>query len=338
MLSSLLITLREGIEAALIVGIIITYLTKINKSIYIKDIILGIALAILASIGTAWLFARIMGGFNGRSEDIFEGVIMLLAVSILTYMIIWMHHQAKNIAGNIREQVNAYLSHKQIYGLVFLGFISVYREGVETVLFFAALRAVEAASWLGGILGLVLAITLAILFFQTTRHFSLRLFFQFTGIFIILIAAGLFAHGIHDLQEAEVIPIVKEHLFDINPTIIYGETKKIDSFLSQSDWKQKILKRPEGEEELILLQGLIRNNGIYRSKKYKPYKSLIREGWVEVKSPFRLAFHENGIGGSFLKALFGYNGNPSLIEFLAYFLYYLGVYGLIRLSLHRLDQ
>jgi len=265
-------------------------------------------------------------------------VIMLLAVCILTYMIIWMHHQAKNIAGNLRDQVNAYLNHKQIYGLVFLGFISVYREGVETILFFAALQAAEAASWLGGMLGLVLAITLAILFFQTTRHFSLRSFFQFTGLFIILIAAGLFAHGIHDLQKAKVIPTVKEQLFDINPTITYGETKKIESFLSRPDWQQKILKRPEGEEELLLLQGLNRNNGIYRSKKYKPYKSLIREGLVEVKSPFRLVFHENGTGGSFLKALFGYNGNPSLIEFLAYFLYYLGVYGLIRLSLHRLDQ
>jgi len=338
MLSSLLITLREGIEAALIIGIIITYLIKINKSVYIKDIVLGIVLAILASIGTAWLFERIMGGFSGRSEEVFEGVVMLLAVSILTYMIIWMHHQAKNIAGNIREQVNAYLSHKQIYGLVFLGFISVYREGVETVLFFAALRAVEAASWLGGILGLVLAITLALLFFQTTRHFSLRAFFQFTGIFIILIAAGLFSHGIHDLQEAEIIPTVKEHLFDINPTIAYGKTEKTESFLAQPDWQQKVLGSPEGEEKLLLLQGLIRDDGPYRSKKYQPYKSLIREGWVKVKSPVRLAFHEDGIVGSSLKTLFGYNANPSLIGFLSYLLYYLGVYGLIRLSQHRLDQ
>lgn len=338
MLSSLLITLREGIEAALIVGIIITYLTKINKSIYIKDIVLGIAMAILASVGTAWLFERIMGGFSGRSEETFEGVIMLLAVCVLTYMIIWMHHQAKNIAGNLREQVNTYISHKQIYGLVFLGFISVYREGVETVLFFAALRAAETASWLGGVLGLVLAVTLAILFFQTTRHFSLRAFFQFTGLFIILIAAGLFAHGIHELQEAEIIPIVKEHLFDINPTITYGRTKKTEPFLSRPDWRQVILKRPEGEEEVLLLQELIQNNGLYQSKKYKPYKNLIQEGLVEVKSPFRLAFHEKGAIGGFLKALFGYNGNPSLIEFLAYLLYYLGVYGLMRLSQHHLDQ
>ncbi len=337
MLASLLITLREGIEAALIVGIIITYLSKINKSVYIKEVILGIVIAVFASAGTAWLFEKIMGGFRGRSENIFEGVIMLLAVSVLTYMIIWMHHQAKNIAGNLREQINAYITHRQIYGLAFLGFISVYREGVETVLFFAALRAADAASWIGGILGLLIAVILAILFFKTTQHFSLKRFFQLTGLFIILIAAGLFAHGIHELQEAGVIPTVKEHLFDINPTLTYSKTEKMDSFLSQPDWQKKIPGKNQ-EEVFTLIQSLIQNNGTYQSKEYKPYQPLIQEGWVRVESPFRLAFHENGIVGSFLKALFGYNANPSLIELLSYLLYYFGIYGLVRLSRHRLDQ
>ncbi|NOZ64559.1 MAG: hypothetical protein GXO71_06480 [Caldiserica bacterium] len=336
MLASLLITLREGIEAALIVGIIITYLSKINKSAYIKEVVLGIVIAVFASAGTAWLFEKIMGGFSGHSENIFEGVIMLLAVSVLTYMIIWMHHQAKNIAGNLKEQINAYISHRQIYGLAFLGFISVYREGVETVLFFAALRAADAASWIGGILGLLIAVILAILFFKTTRHFSLKRFFQVTGLFIILIAAGLFSHGIHELQEARIIPTVKEHLFDINPTITYGKTEKMGSLLSRPDWQKKIPGENQ-EEVFAFIQSLTRND-TYQSKKYKPYQPLIQEGWVEVKTPFRLAFHENGTVGSFLKALFGYNANPSLIELLAYLFYYFAIYVLVRLSRHRLDQ
>lgn len=339
MLASLLITLREGVEAALIVGIVITYLVKINQSRYIKTSIYGVIIAILASVLTAWFFEKMLGGFAGRREDMFEGIVMLVAVGVLSYMVVWMHHQAKYIARGIKHKIDLYASKRQMYSLGFLCFVAVYREGVETVLFFAALKSAgTAASWLGGILGIVSAILFAFIFFTSTRRFSLRHFFQITGVFLVLIAAGLFAHGIHELQEAGVIPVIKEHIFDINPTIKYQKTEKLDLLISDSSWEDKFLESNYGEKEVDFVRNIINNAGTYRSKRYKYYKNLIDEGYIKVSTPFRLAFHERGAIGSFLKAMFGYNPNPSLIEFTSYILYYLFVLIFVRLSRHRMDQ
>lgn len=341
MVASLLITLREGIEAALIIGIIITYLAKINQSRYIKTVIYGAITALLASGLTAWVFEKVLGGFEGRTEEIFEGIVMLVAVCVLTYMVIWMHHQARYIAGSIKHEIDTYISSRQIYGLAFMSFIAVYREGVETVLFFAALRSAEAAtSLLGGILGVILAVLLALAFFKAARGFSLKRFFQITGILLVLIAAGLFAHGIHELQEARVIPVIKEHLFDINPTITYHKTEKLDLLISDHDWQNKFLDKKYNQKEVALIENVIDDKGTYKSKTYDEYyKNLIDDGYIKVSTPFRLAFHEGGTIGSFLKAMFGYNGNPSLIEFMGYILYYLFIFGLLKLlSRHRMGQ
>lgn len=339
MIASLLITFREGVEAALIVGIIITYLSRINQSRYIKTSIYGVITALLASGLTAWFFEKVLGGFKGRSEELFEGIVMLIAVCVLTYMVIWMHHQARYIAGSVRHKIDTYISGRQIYGLAFLSFIAVYREGVETVLFFAALRSAEVdTSLLGGVLGIILAVLFTLAFFKTAKRFSLRRFFQITGILLVLIAAGLFAHGIHELQEAKVIPTIKEHLFDINPAITYEKTEILDSLISGHNWQDKFLGRKYGQNEVSFIENMIDNKGIYKSKTYKYYKNLIDDGYVKVSTPLRLAFHERGSIGSFLKAMFGYNGNPSLIEFMGYFLYYLFVFGLVKLSRHRMDQ
>lgn len=339
MVTSLLITLREGIEAALIVGIVITYLTKINQSRYIKTCICGVMAAILASILTALLFEKILGGFTGRAEEIFEGIVMLIAVCVLSYMVIWMHHQAKYVATSIKHKIDTYTSKRQIYSLGFLCFIAVYREGVETVLFFTALRSMgTATSWLGGILGIVIAVLLAFIFFTSTRRFSLRHFFQITGIFLVLIAAGLFARGIHELQEARVIPVIKEEIFDVNPAITYEKTAELDLLIKNHNWQDKFLDRKYGSQELRLIEDMINNDGIYKSKRYKHYKNLVDQGYIRVSTPLALAFHERGSVGSFLKAIFGYNGNPSLVEFAGYILYYLSVLTFMRLSKHKMDQ
>jgi len=340
MLVNLLIMLREGIETALVIGIIITYLAKINQSRYIKTIIYGAITALLASGLTAWVFEKILGGFEGRTEEIFGGIVTLVAVCVLTYMVIWMHHQARYIAGSIRREIDTYISSRQIYGLAFMSFIAVYREGVETVLFFTALRSAEVAtSLLGGILGVILAVLLALAFFKVTRGFSLKRFFQITGILLVLIAAGLFAHGIHELQEARVIPVIKEHLFDINPTITYHKTEKLDLLISDHNWQEKFLDRKYGQKEVALIENMVDHKGIYKSKTYEYYKNLIDDGYIKVSTPLRITFHEGGTTGNFLKAMFGYNGNPSLIESMGYILYYLFVFGLLKLlNRHKMGQ
>lgn len=340
MIVNLLIMLREGIETALVIGIIITYLAKINQSRYIKTIIYGVITALLASGLTAWVFEKILDGFEERSGEIFGGIVTLVAVCVLTYMVIWMHHQARYIAGSIRHEIDTYISSRQIYGLAFMSFIAVYREGVETVLFFTALRSAEVAtSLLGGILGVILAVLLALAFFKATRGFSLKRFFQITGILLVLIAAGLFAHGIHELQEARVIPVIKEHLFDINPTITYHKTEKLDLLISDHNWQEKFLDRKYGQKEVALIENMVDHRGIYKSKTYEYYKNLIDDGYIKVSTPLRITFHEGGTTGSFLKAMFGYNGNPSLIESMGYILYYLFVFALLKLlSRHKMGQ
>lgn len=252
MFNSLLITLREGLEAALIIGIILGYLSKINQKQLYKYIYIGIGLGVASSIFAAFLFERIAGGFEGRSEEIFEGIVMLVAVVILTTMIFWMNKQSTTIGAEVREKVEIAVGKRQALGLVALAFVSIFREGIEIVLFMNAtiVNSSAESSLLGGILGLAIALLIAWIVFKTAVNINLKKFFQITGLFIIFISAGMLAGGIHELQEAGILPVFIEHVWDINDIL-----------------------------------------------------------------------DEKGILGSFLKAVFGYNANPSLLEVIAYLAY-----------------
>ncbi|MHB8158558.1 MAG: FTR1 family iron permease [Desulfocucumaceae bacterium] len=251
MSGAFLITLREGLEAALIIGIILGYLGKTGQQVYNRQVLSGILGAVAASILTAVVFESILGGFEGY-EKIFEGTFMLLAVCLLTPMIIWMQRNSKSIKSNLEKQINTAISGQQMLGLALISFLSVYREGVETVLFIeaAALNSSAGNTLIGGILGTATAIGLAVLIFKGTASLNLAAFFKVTGIVLVFFAAGLTAHGVHELQEAGIIPVVIEHVWNTN--------------------------------------GII---------------------------------DENGVLGLMLKSLFGYNGNPSLIEVISWSLY-----------------
>lgn len=252
MFSSLLITLREGLEAVLIIGIILGYLSKINQKQFYKYIFIGTGLGVIASILAAILFENLAGGFEGKAEQVFEGIVMLIAVVILTTMVLWMNKQSKNIGSDIHGKIDAAAGKSQIWGLISLAFVSVFREGIEIVLFMnaAVINSSTENSFIGGVLGLITALIAAWLVFRTTLNLNLKKFFQVTGAFIIFIAAGMLAGGIHELEEAGIIPIIIEHIWDINNIL-----------------------------------------------------------------------DEKGIVGSFLKAVFGYNGNPSITEAAAYIAY-----------------
>lgn len=218
MLSSFFIAFREGLEAFLIVGIIISYLFKIGEKRYIKHVIFGVIFAIVLSIGLAYIFELLFGGLEGKVEEIFEGSVMLLAVVVLTYMIFWMNNQARRIKSDIKISVEKAINKGRIFSLFFLGFIVVFREGAETVLFFRAISYQIGSRELiiGGAIGIISSIVLALIFFVSTIKINLSLFFRITGILIMLIAAGLLSTSIHEFQEAGVLPIIKDNIYDIS--------------------------------------------------------------------------------------------------------------------------
>ncbi|MDO8472983.1 MAG: iron uptake transporter permease EfeU [Dehalococcoidia bacterium] len=217
MLSSLLITLREGLEAALIIGIMLAYLSRTGNRSGVKQVWLGTALAVLASLVAGAAIYLVAEELEGSAEQIFEGSTALLAAGVLTWMIFWMRRQASSIKSNLHAEMQSALRKGASFGLVFLAFVAVVREGVETALFmFAAARTAESpvAFTAGGLVGLALAVILGYSIYKGTSRLNMRAFFNVTGLLLILFAAGLLAHGIHEFNEAGVVPAVIEHVWD----------------------------------------------------------------------------------------------------------------------------
>lgn len=202
-----MIPFRETLEATLIVGVVLAYLHKTNNQSLSRHVFFGVAAAMVASIFTAIAFQVFAGGFTGANEQIFEGVTMLLAAGILTYVIFWMAAQTQ-FTKKIEDKVNPHVSSGKALGLAALSFFAVYREGVETVLFMGA-----TAFAVGGHLdvpialaGILTAVAIGVLVFKTAFRFQLKTIFNATSILLILFAAGLTAHGVHEFQEAGVLP------------------------------------------------------------------------------------------------------------------------------------
>ena len=214
MIPEFMITFREGLEAFLVVGIIFAYIAKTNKTELNKYAAYGTISGIVASVVVALAFIALSVNFEGRNEELFEGVVMLMAAGVLTSMIMWMGREGANIKQNIERDIST----RTTYGLTFLTFILIFREGIETVLFLgAAAFGNDSANMLPGALGgLMAAAAISYVVFKTSTHLDLHMFFKVTGIFLILFAAGLTAHGVHELQEAGVVPIIVEHVWDIN--------------------------------------------------------------------------------------------------------------------------
>lgn len=222
MLGSLLITLREGLEAALIIGIILAFLVRTDNRSSFKSVWAGVSLGVVASLVAGAIIYLIAGEFSGRAEEIFEGIAMFLATGVLTWMVFWMRRQAINIKAHLHAQVHNALTSGSALGMVILSFIVVVREGIETVLFlFAANRVAESPVLfvVGGVLGLVIAIGIGFSIYKGSSGLNLRTFFNVTSVVLIIFGAGLLAHGIHEFHEAGIIPPVIEHVWDINHII-----------------------------------------------------------------------------------------------------------------------
>jgi high-affinity iron transporter len=213
----LIVGLREGIEAALVVGIIVAYLTKIGRKELRRYVFLGAAVAMIMSAAVAVFWAIAWGEFGGTGEELFEGIAAIIAVVVLTSMILWMMKAAKDIRRHVELRIELLVDRRQVMGLASLAFIAVFREGVETVLFMAGLAGqTTTADLVAGVgIGLVVAGFVGFAIYGASWKINLRRFFQATGLLLVVIAAGLFAFGVHELQEAGVLPWLSGEVYNV---------------------------------------------------------------------------------------------------------------------------
>ncbi len=206
MFAEFFITFREALEAALVVGIILAYLEKTRNTAFNRHVYLGVASGVLASLAVAALFQNLVGGFEGGAEKIFEGTLMVFAALMVTWMVFWMMRQ-EHVKKEIQDRVAIQITRGQALGLAFFTFISVLREGVETVIFVSAASAEgSAGSMVGVFAGFSAAVILAYILFETAVKVNVKLFFNLTSLMLIVFAAGILAHGMHEFQEAGLLP------------------------------------------------------------------------------------------------------------------------------------
>lgn len=238
MLAGFLLALREGVEAALIVGIVLGMLKKMNRFERAPWVWLGVGVAAAISVVAAVGLNVAGAEFEGAGEQLFEGVTMLFASAVLTWMIFWMQKQGRQTQLGLEADVKSALARGTAWGLFFVAFFAVLREGIELALFLTAVNFSEPAAgveapilgWLGGILGLVAAAVIGWLLFESSIKLNLRRFFQFTSLVLIVFAAGLVGHAIHEFNELSWLPAVVEHVYDLNA--IVPESSTVGQFLS----------------------------------------------------------------------------------------------------------
>jgi high-affinity iron transporter len=216
-----LVTTREGLEASLIVGIVLGYLAKTENRSYFRLIWFGTAAAVALSIATGAALFFTVGELEGRAEQIFEGIAMLSAVTVLTWMIFWMRKQAVNIKRELEARLAHAIAAGSAVGLASVVFFAVLREGWETALFLFAISesSTPLATGVGAVIGLVLSISLGVALYMGSRRLNLRQFFTATGILLIVFAAGLLAHATHEFQEAAILPQTIEHVWNTNALV-----------------------------------------------------------------------------------------------------------------------
>ena len=254
-LAGSLIGLREAVEAALIIGVLMTWLVRSNRGSLSNWIWYGVGAGIVASLMVAALFAWVWGGLESfeEHEALFEGVLEMFAALLLTLVII--HFIRHPSARELENWADEAFKQKHGMGLFMISFLSVWREGSETVVFIGA--GTEGTDAIVGVFfGIVVATGFAYAFFTRGMEVDISKLFKITNVLLILFAAGLVAHGFHELQEAGVAPVVIEEVWNVNPEV-------------------------NSETTYPLL-------------------------------------HEKGAIGGIFKALFGWNGNPSLLEVLAW--------------------
>jgi high-affinity iron transporter len=257
------LALREGLEAVLVVVIILLYLRKTNQRIYYKYVYLGIILAIAASVVFAIIFSIVYGGFPEDFEKIFEGTTFIISGIFILTLVLWVSKEGPKMRENLEGKVEDSIKTQKVFSISITTFIIIIREGIELVLLTTGATSQGSLNQvnviLGSIIGLVISILIGLLIFYGIKSINLMTFFKITNVMLILFAAGLITYGIHEFIEAGIInPIIDEV------------------------WNIKHILPEKFPDEL----------------------------------PATPEFLE--IIGALLKALFGYNANPALLEVILY--------------------
>jgi high-affinity iron transporter len=207
-LSALVIAMREGIEMALVVGILLAYLTRVGARAAQRWVWLGVASAVLVSLGALGLLNALDAELQGQGELLFEGTTMVLAAIFLTWMIFWMLRNSRHLKGELQRSVQGVLDRGGMaWGIFLLAFFAVVREGVELALLLFA--APGAGKLLGSVIGLAVAVGVGVLIYAFGRRIDLRTFFRVTTIILVLFAAGLVAHAAHEFADAGLLAAVE---------------------------------------------------------------------------------------------------------------------------------
>lgn len=221
MIAAGLIAFREGLEAALIIGIVLGYLNKIGQGAKKRAAWMGVAAAVILSFIIAVAIQAVGAELKAPAEPIFEGLTMFVAVIMLTWMIVWMRRQARSLKSNLEHELQAALSSGEGRAIFLVTFIAVFREGIETALFLSAAAFASDGfdTLVGGIIGLVVAALVGYLIYGATLRLNLRTFFNVTSVLLLIFAAGMFARGIGEFQEVGLLPMISEHIYNLSALI-----------------------------------------------------------------------------------------------------------------------
>lgn len=247
MFASLLIGLREGLEAALVVGILVAYVDRIGRRDVLPRLWAGVGAAVLVSLAVGAVLTWGPYGLSFQAQEILGGVFSLLAVGLVTWMIFWMAANARSMGTDLRSRLDTAIGTSG-GAVVLIGFVSVGREGIETALLLWATTSSSqnaVSGTLAAVVGIAIAVAIAWLINRGLVRVDLSRFFRWTGVFLVVVAAGILVYGIGDLQEAAVLPGWGVAAFDVSgaipPTSWYGTLLAgILNFTPQPTWAQLI--------------------------------------------------------------------------------------------------
>ena len=303
-MSEFLIMFREVLEGVLVVGILYTFIIKTGRKHLEKSIINGVIAAFVMTGVFAVIFQVVLGGFTGHQAAIFEGVTMIIAAVLLSTIIIWMARN-KNVAESLEKEASKIIEKDKnvALGLFALTFFAIFREGVEVVLFlYAIIFTTGGFSILGAVFGSVVSLFIGYQIFVQGQKVALKKFFNYTSILLIFVCAGLVAYGVHEFDE---VPKYRA----------MGKLQSLEAQRPAEGTNFDLEKRiEEAQAEVKEAKAVMKNNEVWNINDKGPVFGFN----IDDNGNPRPLLSDKGAVGQIFKGFFGYNGNPSGIEVIAY--------------------